>query len=296
MIFAMRLSLGSAWAYAILWFPPTERASDTQCVFVFLCFFLPKNTKTHWPNVSLSFFNIRIAPDSLCVFVFLCFFPKNTKTHWPNVSLSFFNIRIAPDSLCVFVFLCFFPENTKTHWPIFFLLPNNKIAPESQCVFVFLCFFLRKAQKHIDKMFLCLFLTLWLHQTAYVFLCFFRKTQKHIDPILLKVDCGRKFAILSISVWPKKFKCRRNMKSCTFKQKPHQNCSQFLLQEWREESFSSGYQKYYMVDWTFCWIAKKMEWGTHFHNLVWLDSEGSEGTTCCDKKQLLHLITKQNAA
>ena len=262
MIFAMRLSLGSAWAYAILWFPSTERASDTQCVFVFLCFFLP----------------------------------KNTKTHWPNVSLSFFNIRIAPDSLCVFVFLCFFPENTKTHWPIFFLLPNNKIAPESQCVFVFLCFFLRKAQKHIDKMFLCLFLTLWLHQTAYVFLCFFRKTQKHIDPILLKVDCGRKFAILSISVWPKKFKCRRNMKSCTFKQKPHQNCSQFLLQEWREESFSSGYQKYYMVDWTFCWIAKKMEWGTHFHNLVWLDSEGSEGTTCCDKKQLLHLITKQNAA
>ena len=83
MIFAMRLSLGSAWAYAILWFPPTERASDTQCVFVFLCFFLPKNTKTHWPNVSLSFFNIRIAPDSLCVFVFLCFFSekyKNTLT------------------------------------------------------------------------------------------------------------------------------------------------------------------------------------------------------------------------
>ena len=179
MIFAMRLSLGSAWAYAILWFPPTERASDTQCVFVFLCFFLPKNTKTHWPNVSLSFFNIRIAPDSLCVFVFLCFFPKNTKTHWPNVSLSFFNIRIAPDSLCVFVFLCFFPENTKTHWPIFFLLPNNKIAPESQCVFVFLCFFLRKAQKHIDKMFLCLFLTLWLHQTAYVFLCFCVFSEKH---------------------------------------------------------------------------------------------------------------------
>ena len=59
MIFAMRLSLGSAWAYAILWFPPTERASDTQCVFVFLCFFLlPKNTKTQWPNVSLSFLTI----------------------------------------------------------------------------------------------------------------------------------------------------------------------------------------------------------------------------------------------
>ena len=167
----------------------------------------------------------------MCFCLFVFFSPKSTKTHWQNVSLSFFNIRIAPDSLCVFVFLCFF-----------------------------------------------------------------RKTQKHIDPILLKVDCGRKFAILSISVWPKKFKCRRNMKSCTFKQKPHQNCSQFLLQEWREESFSSGYQKYYMVDWTFCWIAKKMEWGTHFHNLVWLDSEGSEGTTCCDKKQLLHLITKQNAA
>ena len=226
MIFAMRLSLGSAWAYAILWFPPTERASDTQCVFVFLCFFLPKNTKTHWPNVSLSFFNIRIAPDSLCVFF------RKIQKHIDQMFLClFFNIMIAPDSLCVFVFLCFF-----------------------------------------------------------------RKTQKHIDPILLKVDCGRKFAILSISVWPKKFKCRRNMKSCTFKQKPHQNCSQFLLQEWREESFSSGYQKYYMVDWTFCWIAKKMEWGTHFHNLVWLDSEGSEGTTCCDKKQLLHLITKQNAA
>ena len=37
----------------------------------------------------------------------------------------------------------------------------------------------------IDQMFLCLFLTLGLHQTAYVFLCFcvfFRKTQKHIDP------------------------------------------------------------------------------------------------------------------
>ena len=167
----------------------------------------------------------------MCFCLFVFFSPKSTKTHWQNVSLSFFNIMIAPDSLCVFVFLCFF-----------------------------------------------------------------RKTQKHIDPILLKVDCGRKFAILSISVWPKKFKCRRNMKSCTFKQKPHQNCSQFLLQEWREESFSSGYQKYYMVDWTFCWIAKKMEWGTHFHNLVWLDSEGSEGTTCCDKKQLLHLITKQNAA
>ena len=194
---------------------------------------------------------------------------------------------------CVFVF---FPENTKTHWPIFFFFSTIRLHQRANVFLSFCVFFSEKHKNTLTKCFFVFFLTLWLHQTAYVFLCFFRKTQKHIDPILLKVDCGRKFAILSISVWPKKFKCRRNMKSCTFKQKPHQNCSQFLLQEWREESFSSGYQKYYMVDWTFCWIAKKMEWGTHFHNLVWLDSEGSEGTMCCDKKQLFHLITKQNAA
>ena len=199
-----------------------------------------------------------------------------------------------------YVFLCFcvFSEKHKKHSdPIFFCLFSTIRLHQRANVFLSFCvFFSEKHKNTLTKCFFVFFLTLWLHQTAYVFLCFFRKTQKHIDPILLKVDCGRKFAILSISVWPKKFKCRRNMKSCTFKQKPHQNCSQFLLQEWREESFSSGYQKYYMVDWTFCWIAKKMEWGTHFHNLVWLDSEGSEGTTCCDKKQLLHLITKQNAA
>ena len=245
------------------------------------CGFLPQSVH-QTPNVFLCF----------CVFFF-----RKTQKHIDQMFLCLFLTLGLHQTAYVFLCFCVFfsgkHKNTLTH---FFSSSNNKIAPESQCVFVFLCFFLRKAQKHIDKMFLCLFLTLWLHQTAYVFLCFFRKTQKHIDPILLKVDCGRKFAILSISVWPKKFKCRRNMKSCTFKQKPHQNCSQFLLQEWREESFSSGYQKYYMVDWTFCWIAKKMEWGTHFHNLVWLDSEGSEGTTCCDKKQLLHLITKQNAA
>ena len=193
-------------------------------------------------------------------------------------------------------FCVFFRKTQKHIDPFFFFFPTIRLHQRANVFLSFCVFFSEKHKNTLTKCFFVFFLTLWLHQTAYVFLCFFRKTQKHIDPILLKVDCGRKFAILSISVWPKKFKCRRNMKSCTFKQKPHQNCSQFLLQEWREESFSSGYQKYYMVDWTFCWIAKKMEWGTHFHNLVWLDSEGSEGTTCCDKKQLLHLITKQNAA
>ena len=132
---------------------------------------------------------------------------------------------------CVFVFFSGKHKNTLTH---FFLLPNNKIAPESQCVFVFLCFFLRKTQNTLTKCFFVFFFNIMIAPDSlcvFVFLCFFRKTQKHIDPILLKVDCGQKFAILSISVWRKKFKCRRNMKSCTFKQKPHQNCSQFLLQE-----------------------------------------------------------------
>ena len=70
-----------------------QRANVFLCVCVF---FLPKNTKTHRPNVSLSFFNIRIAPDRLCVFVFLSFF-------W--------TIRLHQRAN---VFLCFFlPKNTK---------------------------------------------------------------------------------------------------------------------------------------------------------------------------------------
>ena len=272
-----------------------QSVHQTPNVFLCFCVFFFRKTQKHIDQMFLCLFSTLGLHQTAYVFLCFCVFFRKIQKHIDQMFLCLFLTLGLHQTAYVFLCFCVFSgkhKNTLTH--IFFF--NNKIAPESQCVFVFLCFFLRKAQKHIDKMFLCLFLTLWLHQTAYVFLCFFRKTQKHIDPILLKVDCGRKFAILSISVWPKKFKCRRNMKSCTFKQKPHQNCSQFLLQEWREESFSSGYQKYYMVDWTFCWIAKKMEWGTHFHNLVWLDSEGSEGTTCCDKKQLLHLITKQNAA
>ena len=202
MIFALRLSLrsASAWAYAILWFPPTEIASDTKSVvvfflqktqkhndqmflclfstiglhqtaYVFLCFFLLKNTKTQWPNVSLSSFRIRIAPDSLCVLVFLCccFFRK-TQKNWPNLFGLFFNNKIAPERQCVFVFffrrkknnqMCFcllfstiglfffqcvfvfFPlqktQNTMTKF--FCLFFSNRIAPESQCVCVFLCYF-----------------------------------------------------------------------------------------------------------------------------------------------------------
>ena len=169
-------------------------------------------------------------------YVFLCFcvFFRKIQKHIDQMFLCLFLTLGLHQTAYVFLCFCVFSgkhKNTLTH---FFFSSNNKIAPESQCVFVFLCFFLRKAQKHIDKMFLCLFFNIMIAPDSlcvFVFLCFFRKTQKHIDPILLKVDCGRKFAILSISVWPKKFKCRRNMKSCTFKQKPHQNCSQFLLQE-----------------------------------------------------------------
>ena len=87
-----------------------------------------------------------------CAFVFF-FFPKNTKTQWPNVSLSFFNNRIAPDSLCVFVFLCFF-FSPKKHKKIaaFFCLFTRE--PMCFCVFVF---FLRKSQEHNDHFFLLFF-------------------------------------------------------------------------------------------------------------------------------------------
>ena len=81
----LRLSFRSAWAYKILWFPPTEIASDTQCVFVF--FFFRKTQKHIDPIFFVFFFNNKIAPESQCVFVFLCFFlPKNTKITLVNLT------------------------------------------------------------------------------------------------------------------------------------------------------------------------------------------------------------------
>ena len=104
---------------------------------------------------------------------------------------------------CVFCVLClfvFFFQVRKKQERVLYDIRHETILRKcmSLCDFVvsshracirhpmcFCVFFFRKTQKHIDQMFLCLFSTLGLHQTAYVFLCFcvfFRKTQKHIDP------------------------------------------------------------------------------------------------------------------
>ena len=125
MIFASR----RAEAYAILWLPPTEIASDTQCVFVFLRFFFTKNTKTQWPNFVMPFFSNRTAPENRCVFVFF-FLTKNTKTQGPNFVCVFFQqYNCTREPLCFCVFL---KKSTKT---IFFGFFRNRIAAESLSVF-----------------------------------------------------------------------------------------------------------------------------------------------------------------
>ena len=83
-----------------------------------------------------------------------------------------------PMCFCVFVFFSSEKhKNTLTKcFFVFFQHQDCTRQPMCFCVFVF---FFRKIQKHIDQMFLCLFLTLGLHQTAYVFLCFCVFSGKH---------------------------------------------------------------------------------------------------------------------
>ena len=238
-----------------------QSVHQTPNVFLCFCVFFFRKTQKHIDQMFLCLFSTLGLHQTAYVFLCFCVFFRKIQKHIDQMFLCLFLTLGLHQTAYVFLCFCVFFRKTQKHIdPFFFFFPTIRLHQRANVFLSFCVFFSEKHKNTLTKCFFVFFLTLWLHQTAYVFLCFcvfFRKTQKHIDPILLKVDCGRKFAILSISVWPKKFKCRRNMKSCTFKQKPHQNCSQFLLQEWREESFSSGYQKYYMVDWTFCWIAKK---------------------------------------
>ena len=96
----------------------------------FCVFFLPKNTKTHRPNVSLSFFNIRIAPDRLCVFVFLSFFSTIRLHQRANVFLWFIFYEKLNDKF----FLSFFQQHQRANVLVCFCI----IFPKTPNVFVFL--------------------------------------------------------------------------------------------------------------------------------------------------------------
>ena len=81
--------------------PHRDCIRHSMCFCAFVFFFFPKNTKTQWPNVSLSFFNNRIASDSLCVFVFLCFFSRKTQKnrHMPILTWIVLLLISAPNHL-----------------------------------------------------------------------------------------------------------------------------------------------------------------------------------------------------